>query len=60
VQHLKESGAVSQEELDERKSTVAQAEANVAGAAGALESAELNMGFTRVTAPSTGGSAAPR
>jgi multidrug efflux system membrane fusion protein len=31
VQHLKDSGAVSQEELDERKSTVAQAEANVAG-----------------------------
>src|ERR1700726_2131014 len=29
VQRLKDSGAVSQEELDERKSTVAQAEANV-------------------------------
>src|ERR1700744_4667753 len=33
VQHLKESGAVSQEEVDERESTVAQGEANVAGAA---------------------------
>jgi multidrug efflux system membrane fusion protein len=31
VQRLKDSGAVSQEELDQRKSTVAQAEANVAG-----------------------------
>ncbi len=29
VQRLKDSGAVSEEELDERKSTVAQAEANV-------------------------------
>src|ERR1700761_3031884 len=29
VQHLKDSGAVSQEELDERKSTLAQADANV-------------------------------
>jgi RND family efflux transporter MFP subunit len=36
VQHLKDSGAVSQEELDERKSTVAQAEANVGGSAASL------------------------
>jgi len=54
VQRLRESGAVSQEELDERTSTVAQAEANVAGAQAALESAGLNMGFTRVTSPVTG------
>ena len=54
VQHLKESGAVSQEEVDERESTVAQAEANVSGAAAALESAELNMTFTRVTSPIDG------
>jgi RND family efflux transporter MFP subunit len=54
VQHLKESGAVSQEELDERSSTVAQVEANVAGAAAALESAELNMSFTTVTSPIDG------
>jgi RND family efflux transporter MFP subunit len=54
VQRLRESGAVSQEELDERTSTVAQAEANVAGAQAALESAALNMGFTRVTSPVTG------
>jgi len=54
VQRLRESGAVSQEELDERTSTVAQAEANVAGAQAALESAQLNLSFTRVTSPVTG------
>lgn len=54
VQRLRESGAVSQEELDERTSTVAQAEANVAGAQAALESAQLNLSFTRVTSPITG------
>ena len=54
VQHLKESGAVSQEEVDERVSTTAQIEANVAGAEAALESAALNMSFTRVTSPIDG------
>jgi RND family efflux transporter MFP subunit len=54
VQRLRESGAVSQEELDERTSTVAQAEANAAGAQAAVESAGLNMSFTRVTSPITG------
>jgi multidrug efflux system membrane fusion protein len=54
VQRLKDSGAVSQEELDERKSTVAQAEANVAGAEAALEAALLNLNFTRVTSPVDG------
>jgi RND family efflux transporter MFP subunit len=54
VQHLKDSGAVSQEELDERKSTVAQAEANVAGSEAALEAASLNLNFTRVTSPVAG------
>jgi len=54
VQRLKDSGAVSQEELDERKSTVAQAEANSAGAAAALAAATLNLNFTRVTSPITG------
>src|SRR5260221_4633749 len=47
VQRLKDSGAVSEEELDERKSTVAQAEANVAGSEAALETASLNLNFTR-------------
>src|ERR1700689_2905077 len=54
VQHLKDSGAVSQEELDERKSTVAQAEANVGGSEAALESASLNLNFTRVASPVAG------
>jgi RND family efflux transporter MFP subunit len=54
VQRLKDSGAVSQEELDERKSTVAQAEANVAGSQAALETAALNLNFTKVTSPIDG------
>ena len=54
VQHLKDSGAVSQEELDERKSTVAQAEANVSGAEAALETAALNLGWTQVASPVDG------
>src|SRR5260221_9920579 len=54
VQRLKDSGAVSQEELDQRLSTVAQAEANVAGSQAALESATLNLNFTRVTSPVDG------
>src|ERR1700733_9977356 len=54
VQRLKDSGAVSQEELDQRKSTVAQTEANVAGSKAALESAALNLNFTRVTSPIDG------
>jgi RND family efflux transporter MFP subunit len=54
VQRLRMSGAVSQEELDERDSTVAQAEANLAGSQAALESAALNLSFTRVISPIDG------
>jgi RND family efflux transporter MFP subunit len=54
VQHLKDSGAVSQEELDERKSTVAQAEANVGASEASLESASLNLNWTRVSSPIAG------
>jgi len=54
VQRMKESGAVSQEELDQRESTVAQAEANVAGSQAELENATLNLSFTRVTSPISG------
>jgi RND family efflux transporter MFP subunit len=54
VQKLKDSGAVSEEELDERKSTVAQTEANVGGSQAALEAATLNLDFTRVTSPIEG------
>jgi RND family efflux transporter MFP subunit len=54
VQRLKDSGAVSEEELDERKSTLSQTEANVAGSLAALETANLNLNFTRVTSPIDG------
>ncbi len=54
VQRLRDSGAVSEEELDQRKSTVAQGEANVAGSEAALETASLNLNFTRVTSPIAG------
>lgn len=54
VQRLRDSGAVSQEELDERKSTVAQAEANVSASGATLEAAALNLNFTRVTSPISG------
>jgi RND family efflux transporter MFP subunit len=54
VQKLKDSGAVSQEELDERKSAVAQAEANEAGSEAAREAASLNLNFTKVTSPVDG------
>ena len=45
VQRLKDSGAVSQEELDERKSTVAQAEANVGGRAGRARVGRAQLEF---------------
>jgi RND family efflux transporter MFP subunit len=54
VQRLKDTGAVSAEEFDERQSTVDQGEANVAGAEAALEAALLNLNFTRVTSPIDG------
>jgi multidrug efflux system membrane fusion protein len=54
VQRLRDSGAVSEEELDERKSTVSQAQANVSGAQATLESASLNLNFTRVVSPISG------
>src|SRR4029077_4194428 len=54
VQRLKDSGDGSQEELDQRKCAVAQTEADVAGAGAALESASLNLNFTKVTSPVDG------
>jgi multidrug efflux system membrane fusion protein len=54
VQRLRQSGAVSQEELDQRDSTVAQAQAKLAGARAELESAALNLSFTSVTSPISG------
>jgi RND family efflux transporter MFP subunit len=46
--------AISREELESRESALEQAHANVSGAQAAVDSAQLNMTFTRVTAPITG------
>ena len=46
--------AVSQEEYDQRANASREAQANVASTRAALESARLNVEFTRVTAPITG------
>lgn len=54
VQKLKDSGAVSQEELDERVSVLHQQEASVASAQAALNAAALNLSFTKVQAPVDG------
>jgi RND family efflux transporter MFP subunit len=54
VRKLMQSGAVSREEVDERTSTLQEQDANVAATRAALDVAELNLGFTRVTAPVTG------
>lgn len=54
VQKLKDSGAVSREELDQRLSLLNQQEAGVAAAKAALDSAALMLSFTKVTAPVEG------
>jgi RND family efflux transporter MFP subunit len=54
VQKLKSTGAVSQEELDERLSALHEQEANVEATRAALDNAQLNLGFTHVTAPVAG------
>ena len=54
VHKLKDSGAVSQEEFDERVSTLHQQEAGVAAAQAAFNSAALNLSFTKVEAPVDG------
>jgi RND family efflux transporter MFP subunit len=46
--------AISQEEYDTRTAGNEQAQASVAGAQAALDAAELNLEFTRVTAPIAG------
>ncbi len=46
--------AISREELESRDSALSQALANVAGAQAAVDTAALNLSFTRVTAPFTG------
>jgi len=54
VQKLKDSGAVSREELDERLSTLNQQQANASGAKAALDNAALLLSFTKVRAPIDG------
>ncbi|MGH8309756.1 MAG: efflux RND transporter periplasmic adaptor subunit [Steroidobacteraceae bacterium] len=54
VERLKDSGAVSREELDERLSSLNQQEANVAAAKAALDAAALMLSFTKVRAPLDG------
>ena len=54
VQKLKDSGAVSHEELDERLSTLNQQQASVAAAKAALDNAALQLSFTKVRAPFDG------
>ena len=51
---LLESGAVSQEEVDERASELGQREAAVSGAQAALNVAALDLSFTSVRAPVDG------
>jgi len=46
--------AISREELESRQSALAQAHANVTGAQAAVDTAALNVSFTRVSSPITG------
>ncbi|HTP66789.1 MAG TPA: efflux RND transporter periplasmic adaptor subunit [Geobacteraceae bacterium] len=46
--------AVSQQENDDAQAALQQAEAEVAGAKAAVESARINLAYTRVTAPISG------
>lgn len=51
---LIEARAVSRGELDSRQMEAAQADADVLAAQARLQQAELNLGFTRITAPIAG------
>ena len=51
---LRKKDVVSQQELDERRSGVAQAEANVAAADANVQRLRQLQGFTRITAPFAG------
>ena len=54
AQKLKDSGAVSREELESRLSQLNQQEASVSAAKAALDSAGLMLSFTKVVAPIDG------
>jgi len=51
IQKLTDTGAVARDELDRRVSTLNQQRANLASQQATLDTATLNLGFTRVTAP---------
>ena len=57
AQKLKDSGAVSREELDQRLSLRNQQQANIAAAAAALDSTQLLLSFTQVRARALVGAA---
>lgn len=54
AQKLKDSGAISREELESRVSQLNQQQANVSAAKAALDSASLMLSFTKVVAPIDG------
>ncbi|HSC82749.1 MAG TPA: efflux RND transporter periplasmic adaptor subunit, partial [Pseudomonas sp.] len=53
-ERLRQSNAISAELADARSSAAAAAKANVAGVLAELENAQLNLSFTRITAPIDG------
>lgn len=54
VESLRETGAVSTEEYDRRKQALVHAEASIQLAQAQVDSAQLNLEFTRVRAPISG------
>ena len=54
IQKLTDTGAVARDELDRRLSTLNQQRANVQSQQATLDTAALNLGFTRVAAPISG------
>ena len=46
--------AVSQQEIDQLRAAIRNADANVAAASAAVRTAELNVGYTRISSPITG------
>ena len=53
-QELAKQNAVSQQERDDAFATLKQAEADVASAKAAVQSAQINLNYTKVTAPISG------
>ena len=54
IQKLTDTGAVARDELDRRVSTLNQQRANLQSQQATLDTAALNLGFTRVMAPISG------